>query len=244
MKNKAAVLLLTALTSLTVHTVFADSVADQIHERIATARPGLPIQAVDKSAIPGLYELILAGGQKLYVSESGDYLLAGELYKVTDAGLVNLTQQTENENRAEKIAAIDESDMVIFTPKKPLVTITVFTDSDCGYCRKLHGDVPRLNDMGIAVRYLAFPRAGVDSPTYNQMVSAWCADDKLDAMNKLKSGKKLPVETCENPIEEQYRLGRALGVRGTPALVLEDGRLLPGYLEPARMAQAVGLRNK
>ncbi|MBV1915300.1 MAG: DsbC family protein [Pseudomonadales bacterium] len=243
MKSKIAVFLIAVFTSLASHTVFADAVADKIQNRIETARPGLLIRSVSKSEVQGLYEVVIVDGQKIYASESGDYLLAGELYKVTNVGLLNLTQQSQNESRAAKIAAIDENDMVIFSPESPKATITVFTDSDCGYCRKLHRDVPKLNEMGIAVRYLAFPRAGVDSPTYNQMVSAWCAEDKLDAMNRLKTGKKLPGKNCENPIEEQYKLGQMLGVRGTPALVLENGRLLPGYLEPARMAQAVGLSN-
>jgi thiol:disulfide interchange protein DsbC len=232
------------LMSMVAQPSMADSVAstiEQIRGRILAAQPGLPISTLSESEFPGLYEVELRGGQKIYTSKTGDYLLAGELYKVTGQGLVNLTQQAKNEIRVSKISAIDESQMIVFSPENRKATITVFTDTDCGYCRKLHRDVPTLNEMGIAVRYLAFPRAGAGSKTYQKMVSAWCAEDKLDAMNKLKSGIPIPVKTCVNPIEEQHQLGQQLGVNGTPALVLENGRLVPGYLEPQQMAMAVGL---
>ena len=232
------------LMSIAAQPAMAGSVAstiEQIRGRILGAQPGLPISTVSKSEFPGLYEVELTSGQKLYASKTGDYLLAGELYKVTGHGLVNLTQQSKNEIRVSKISAIDESQMIVFSPENPKATITVFTDIDCGYCRKLHRDVPALNEMGIAVRYLAFPRAGVGSKTYQKMVSAWCADDKLGAMDKLKSGISIPAKTCVNPIKEQYQLGQQVGVTGTPALVLESGQLVPGYLEPQKMAMAVGL---
>ena len=251
------------LMSIAAQPAMAGSVSstiEQIRDRLLAAQPDLPISTVSKSEFPGLYDVELTNGQKLYASKVGDYLLTGELYKVTGQGLVNLTQQARNEARESriikvreskssaideiresKISAIDESQMIVFSPENPKATITIFTDIDCGYCRKLHRDVPALNEMGIAVRYLAFPRAGVGSKTYRNMVSAWCAEDKLDAMNKLKSGISIPEKTCVNPIKEQYQLGQQLGVTGTPAVVLESGKLVPGYLEPRIMAMAVGL---
>ena len=249
MKNKAVIFVLSSLLLLAGQSVVADATPvrsdsatlDNIRSRLLSSQSELPIKRVSPSEFAGLYEVELTSGQKLYTGKTADFLVSGALYKVTNHGFMNLTELAQNEARKSAIAAVDDADMVVFSPKNPKKTITVFTDSDCGYCRKLHRDVPELNKMGIAVRYLAYPRAGVGSATYNNMVSAWCADDKLEAMNKLKSGKNIPTKTCENPIGEQYQLGRQLGVTGTPALVLEDGRLIPGYLVPEKMAIAVGL---
>lgn len=244
MKNKIAVFVLSLLASIALQPAMAGSVSstmEEIKNRLLAAEPRLPISTVSRSEFPGLYEVELSSGQKLFTSKTGEYLVVGELYKITGGGLVNLDQQAKNEVRAAKISALDESQMIVFSPEEPKATITVFTDVDCFYCRKLHRDVPTLNEMGIAVRYLAFPRKGPRSETYQNMVSAWCATDKVDAMNKLKSGITIPTKTCVHPISEQYQLGHQLGVNGTPALVLESGQLVSGYLEPKRMAAAVGI---
>jgi len=216
-------------------------ILESIRSRLLSARPDLPLEVVSKSEFSSLYQVKLLNGQMLYTDKDAEFLMSGKLYKVTSDGFVSTTAHVENEIRMAKIAALDEDQMVIFSPENPKTTITVFTDSDCTYCRKLHRDVPTLNKMGIAVRYLAYPRTGLGSPTHQKMVSAWCADDKMDAMNKIKSGIAIRAKTCKNPVAQQYILGQELGVTGTPAIVLEDGRLIPGYLEPPRMAQALGL---
>ena len=117
--------------------------------------------------------------------------------------------------------------------------IQVFTDVDCGYCRKLHNEMAQINELGIEVRYLAYPRAGVDSDTHDKMVSAWCAKDRQSAITQLKAGASVPTKTCQNAISDHYGLGQQLGISGTPAIVLADGRLLPGYLPAERLAAAV-----
>ena len=250
MNKHVAVLLLTSLFSLAMQPVAADStesadagavILESIRSRLLSARPDLPLEVVSKSEFSSLYQVKLLNGQMLYTDKDAEFLMSGKLYKVTSDGFVSTTAHVENEIRMAKIAALDEDQMVIFSPENPKTTITVFTDSDCTYCRKLHRDVPTLNKMGIAVRYLAYPRTGLGSPTHQKMVSAWCADDKMDAMNKIKSGIAIRAKTCKNPVAQQYILGQELGVTGTPAIVLEDGRLIPGYLEPPRMAQALGL---
>ena len=119
--------------------------------------------------------------------------------------------------------------------------IAVFTDIDCGYCRKLHQEVPDMNKLGIEVSYLAYPRAGFGSDSYKKYVSAWCADDKLGAMTLAKNGKSIPSKNCDNPVDEQYHLGRAIGISGTPAIVLESGRLIPGYLSADKLGKALGI---
>ena len=130
--------------------------------------------------------------------------------------------------------------MIIFSPKgETKGAVYVFTDVDCGYCQKLHQEVPQLNAAGIEVRYLAYPRAGLSTPTFDKMVSAWCADDRNAAMNALKIGANVTAKKCDNPVAAQYQLGAAMGVTGTPAIVLEDGTLIPGYKPAAQLIPLV-----
>ena len=183
----------------------------------------------------------LAGGQTLHITQDGIFLIAGDLYRVTESDLINLAEFERNGRRKQLLAKLDESEMVVFSPQNPKKTVTVFTDFDCTYCRKLHQEVPALNEMGIAVRYLAYPRAGVPSASYDKMVSAWCADDPNAALTKAKMGKAIPQKTCANPVAKHYRLGDDFGVTGTPALILEDGQLLPGYMPATALAARLGI---
>jgi thiol:disulfide interchange protein DsbC len=128
--------------------------------------------------------------------------------------------------------------MVVFPPAGPTKhTVTVFTDIDCGYCRKLHQEIADYNQQGIKVRYLMYPRAGVGSESYNKAVWVWCADDRQDAITRAKRGEEIPHKTCANPVKEQFELGQTLGVRGTPSIILENGQMVPGYVPAAQLAQ-------
>ena len=134
--------------------------------------------------------------------------------------------------------------MIIFPSKtsNTLATITVFTDIDCGYCRKLHREIGMLNELGVTVRYLGFPRAGVGSDSYKKIVAAWCSKDPMDALTRAKLGQDIEDLYCDNPIEKQLMLGEKLGVSGTPAIFFEDGTLQPGYIEARKMATLLGIR--
>jgi len=139
------------------------------------------------------------------------------------------------------MAAIDklgEDSMIIFSPKNGKVkhTITVFTDIDCGYCRKLHSAIDEYNELGIRVRYLAYPRAGIGSASYDKAVAVWCAKDRKKAMTQAKNNQSVNSGKCANPVAEHFEMGSKIGVRGTPALVLESGQLVPGYVPPQRLA--------
>jgi len=214
-----------------------------ISDRLQQARPGLPILDVTASALPGFWEVKLPGGQLLFVSADGNNFVVGELFQVTENNFVNLTELTRGAQRMEQLAAIDESQMVIFKPTagEPKAVITVFTDIDCGFCRKLHQEVPELNRRGIEVRYLAYPRAGVGSASYNKMVSAWCADNPQLALTLAKGGTDLPPRTCKNSVAEQYELGGEMGVTGTPTLVFADGRMRAGYVPVDQLAEELGV---
>lgn len=127
--------------------------------------------------------------------------------------------------------------MVVFAPKNPKTHITVFTDTDCGYCQKLHSEVPQLNRLGVEVRYVAFPRQGMGSHGANTLTSVWCAKDRQDAMNKAKAREDLAAASCETPIAKQYELGQMIGVQGTPAIILANGQMIPGYQPAAQLAE-------
>lgn len=207
------------------------------------AQSAANILNVKKAGVDGLYQVELDGLRFIYTTADASHMIAGDLYEVATQGLENLSDVERSGSRAKLLAEIPEKDMIVFAPKgETKATVTVFTDVDCYYCQKLHADVPKMNEMGIKVRYLAFPRAGIGSPSYQKIASAWCADDKQDSMTKLKARQEIPMNVCkDNPVESHYILGQKVGVNGTPALLLDDGQLLPGYLPPARMAQALGL---
>ncbi|WP_240464671.1 DsbC family protein [Modicisalibacter sp. 'Wilcox'] len=203
----------------------------------------VPVKTVSETPLKGLYEVRLTTGETLYSDAEGEYFVAGELYANRDEGLVNLTRQAENAERDKRLAAIPESQRVIFRgTDEPKAVLRVFTDVTCPYCRKLHEAVPTLNRMGIAVEYLAFPRSGLGSAGARQMVQVWCADNRQETLTDAMHGKA-PTNPpdCDNPVADQYHLGLELGVQGTPAIVLPDGRLVPGYVPPRRLAAMLGL---
>ncbi len=231
-------LVLVVLTLLTCTARAGDENAEiaAIKLRLTETQPEMAIENVIKSPVEGLYEVTVGGGQTIYVSQDARFFIAGDLYEAQADGLVNLGESKRNLIRKEKIAALDEADMVVYAPEgERKATVTVFTDVDCPYCRKLHAEVEALNEMGIAVRYLAFPRTGLNTETHFKMVSTWCAPDRLAMMTSAKRGGDVPKVDCENPVASQYQLGREVGVTGTPALVLEDGTMLPGYVPAATL---------
>jgi thiol:disulfide interchange protein DsbC len=209
--------------------------------KLKALRPDLAIESATPAAMPGMVAVELHGGTRLYVSADGHYMIAGDLYELGDT-LVNLTETERDAKRKDLMANVALKDMAIFPAKgNRKAVITVFTDVDCPYCRKLHQEVPQLNQMGVEVRYLAYPRAGVGSPGYDKLVTAWCSADRRDAITRLKRGEQLPNLTCKNPVAQEYELGHAVGLEGTPAIVLEDGRLLPGYMSADELSKVLGI---
>ena len=214
-----------------------------IRASLQSIQPDMPIEAIAESPMPGVYQVQLKGGRQLYASADGQFIIQGYLFQFKDGEALNLTDQAQSQAVAETINAIAKKDMVIFAPKQPKTHITVFTDTDCGYCQKLHSEVPELNRLGVEVRYLAFPRQGMGSHGANTLTSVWCAKDPQDAMNKAKARQDVPAATCDNPIAEQYQLGQLVGVQGTPAIVLANGQIIPGY-QPAPQLAELALQAK
>lgn len=211
-----------------------------IRALLIETQPGMPVMEIVASPVAGLYEVSIPGGQTIYVSADARFLIPGDLYEVGEEGLVNLGDARRNVLRKQKIDALDEADMIVYAPEgERKATITVFTDVDCPYCRKLHEEIGALNDYGIAVRYLAFPRTGLNTEIHHKMVSTWCSEDRNAMMTSAKRGGDVPVADCANPVAEQYKLGREVGVTGTPALVLEDGTIVPGYVPAETLARTL-----
>ena len=214
-----------------------------IRNTLKAIDPELPIEAIAESPMNGLYQVQLQGGRQLYASEDGQFLLQGYLFQVKDGKPVNLTEAAETQGVAKLMAAIPVSEMVVFAPKQPKTYITVFTDTDCGYCQKLHSEVPELNRLGVEVRYLAFPRQGLESAAAKELASVWCAKDPLNAMDRAKTNQPVADVACENPVAKQYALGQMIGVSGTPAIVLANGKIIPGY-QPAPQLAKIALESK
>ncbi|MBE2294936.1 MAG: DsbC family protein [Phycisphaerales bacterium] len=207
---------------------------------LQTILNGTKPDSINPTPIPGLYEVMIEG-QVLYLSEDGRFALQGDILDLSTQD--NLTEKRRGALRSAAINAVGEENMVVFAPEGPTkYTITVFTDIDCGYCRKMHSQIASYNKEGIKVRYLWFPREGIGSEAFNKSVSVWCADDRKAALTKAKQGASIEQKTCDNPVKAQYELGQKLGVRGTPSMILEDGEMLPGYVPPTQLAELLARR--
>lgn len=198
-----------------------------VEERMREIAPNADSIAVSETPAEGILQVQIAG-EIVYTTTDGRYLLQGRLIDLDTRA--DLTELAKAEARLELMDGIDESKQIAFEPENPEYELIVFTDIDCGYCRKLHSEMEAYNAQGIGIRYMAFPRAGIGSNSYNKFVSAWCADDQQGALTQAKLGNDPEPKQCENPIAEQYNLGQALGVTGTPALLMNDGQLIPGYV--------------
>lgn len=193
---------------------------------------------VDKrpTVVPGLDEFI-SGSKLYYVSADGDYFLEGSLIDVK-AGK-DLTEARLGEARTSELNKVGLDNMIVFKPKKPKHFIYVFTDIDCGYCRKLHSEMDQYLGAGIEVRYLFFPRAGLNSDSYNKAVAVWCAKNRQEALTKAKKGENIEMKQCDNPVQAHMKLGEEFGASGTPMLVTEKGTIIPGYVNATSLAQGL-----
>ena len=210
---------------------------DSIRAALTKAVPDVKIDSIQPSPVKGLYE-VMVGTQVMYVTPDGRYYVDGRIVDLSKRE--DLTESRLNGARKRAVDAVGESQMVIFEPPAEAKhTITVFTDIECGYCRKLHSQIADYGKEGIRVRYVFFPRAGKDSPAYKEAISVWCAGDaaaRRAALTAAKSGKTIEEKTCDNPVDEHMQLGEQLGLRGTPAIVTDTGEMIGGYVEPKRLA--------
>lgn len=213
----------------------AGSPEARVREVLRGLDPRIQVDHVGPAPLPGFREVI-AGGQVVYVSDDGKYLLQGSLLDV--AKRKDLSEAAMARLRGEVLKGIPMADRIVYSPAgTPKHRVVVLTDIECGYCRKFHTEIGEHLKRGIQVEYLAFPRAGLGSADYRKMVSVWCADDRRKALTDAKSDRAVPSKTCKTPVDMQYRAGQRMGLTGTPMILTEDGRMLGGYLPPDALEQ-------
>lgn len=225
---------------------FADAITERLAENLQVNGQPMPVEQVSATPMEGLYHVRLENGESFYSNADGSHFLVGDLYQNADNGLVNLTEQSRNQERASALIAIPESERVVYRGvDDPKATVVVFTDPTCPYCERLHETIPELNARGVAVHYLAFPRAGMTSGAANTLQQVWCSENRSEAMNQAKGGQAIAASaSCDNPVADQYALGQALGVQGTPAILLPDGQMVPGFVPPERLVAMLGLEDE
>ena len=198
---------------------------------------GMSVKGIKQSQVDGLFVVDIGDLQPIYASKDGNFFLYGEMYAIKNGELLNTTKQEISLNRKAILdSELSEKDFITFAATDEKHVITVFTDVDCGYCRKFHGEIEDYNAQGITVNYVAFPRSGLESESYNKIVSAWCASDPKGTLTALKEGRDPALKLCQDhPVEDHYLLGQRIGITGTPAIISSSGDLLPGYLPPMEL---------
>ncbi len=224
-------IMLSAVSQAAVETVEAKAQMTELKAKLKGKFRSEPT-SIKESRLPNIYE-VMYGTEVVYFSADGKYFLAGDMIELeTRTNLSDFAKQSVRKDIMDK----EDFKPVVFKAKHEKHKLTVFTDIDCGYCAKLHREMPEINAKGITVEYLMFPRAGLQSKSYEKAVSMWCADDPLQAMTDAKERREIATKSCENPVSSQYNLGQEVGVTGTPALVTESGKLIPGYMPADRLA--------
>ena len=236
--NRKPLIIAALLASSLMVSTFAAAAEENadgiIEEKIRTLAPNAKTIAVSETPIDGILQVQI-NSDIVYVTADGQYLLQGQIMEIDSR--TNITDQAKSGIRVGLLAELKADEQITYAPENPKYDLLVFTDIDCGYCRKLHNQMTEYNEEGIAIHYLAFPRAGVGSNSYDKFVSVWCSDDQQTAMTLAKNGSDPEPQKCPNPVADQYELGRELGVTGTPALVTADGTLIPGYMPPAQLRE-------
>ncbi|MDP9139644.1 MAG: DsbC family protein [Pseudomonadota bacterium] len=249
--SASALLLLGALVSACAPSVDSESPTatdvapgatgvEAIRANLTRLLPGAANAEIRATDADGLYE-IQSGSNFAYVTADGKYLIEGDLFELASGK--SLTEDKRKTNRVAKLNELGTDNMIVYSPTDgtdPERVVTVFTDIDCGYCRKLHREINEYTALGIEIRYAFYPRSGPNTDSFRKAEAVWCSADRKDALTTAKAGAPLPATTgtdCENPITREYALGSQLGLRGTPMLILPDGEVVNGYMPPAALAE-------
>ena len=240
-RNQLSVFSVLAICLLGGSSVIAadDAELEAVRDKINAMFGEIAPENVSRSPVDGWYT-VHKGSIVAYVSEDGRYLLQGDMIDLDRQ--VNLSEQTRNESRREVMSAVTDDQVILFSPAEVKHTVTVFTDVDCTYCRKLHGQMDEYLAAGIQIRYLLYPRNGPASRSWNTSEDVWCARDRNSALTAAKLDRSFETNKCDaSAISKHYMLGQSVGLTGTPAIVFEDGTLLSGYLPPESLASRLEL---
>lgn len=237
-----------ALCGVAAGNAAAESVDKAVEARLRSSleQPSmnLQVESVETSPLQGIYEVKFRNGPAVYATENGKHFIVGDLHAVEGNTFVNLTEKKRDGARLALLDQVDAEDMIVFPAKgKTRGHISVFTDVTCFYCQKLHLEVPELNKLGVEVRYLAYPRGGLNSEGYRKLATAWCSDNPTETLTRLKAKQSVAERVCEdNPVADQFQLGQIAGVTGTPAIITGEGKLIPGYKPAAELAADLGIK--
>jgi len=206
---------------------------------VADALPGLEIQLVQPSPAPGFLE-VHSGPNIYYMSDDARYLFVGNLVDVEDE--TNLTEASKAQKRVSYVEKFGDAESIVFAAEEEVAEVVVFTDIDCGYCRKLHREIADYNAAGISIRYLFFPRSGPGTSSWLKAKNVWCADAQREAMTRAKNNQAVDSDDCDaSIIDEHYALVNELGLSGTPALLIQNGSLIIGYRSAEELREILGL---
>lgn len=234
--ERLSVVFLAILAVICSMSVVANDEIDRVKKNLAAVlTENVTVESIEPSPMEGTY-IVKVGGQSVFVYSAGDFIMVGDVYDAIRK--VSLSNELKIQGMVQAVENIPESEMILMGEATGRY-VTVFTDTDCTYCQQFHRTVPELQSRGLQVRYLMFPRAGLTSESYREAVSVWCSENQPEAMTIAKAGGIIETQTCDNPVAEQFELGRRIGVTGTPTLVLDTGKVIPGFLKPDElMAEA------
>lgn len=221
------------LTALSIASLSFYSLSNDAQIESQLNKFGLSQVEIKPSPLNGLRTVVSKEGI-FYASEDGKYVLQGQLYELSDKGPVDLTGQF----LLDKLNSY-KKEMIVYPAKNEKYVVTVFMDITCHYCQLLHEQVSQYNDLGITVRYLAFPRAGLNSNVAKQMEAIWQSKDPAYALNEAEKGNLPKQLKTPDWVAKHYELGIQFGVRGTPNIVTPSGELLGGYLPPKDLLKAL-----
>ncbi len=240
------IMMVVAATLAIPMTTYAATDQEVIKSSFKVRFPQVKIDQIKQTGVDGIYQVETSSGELLYVSADSKYIFTGDLLDISGNATVNVSENYRSEKRVSALNDLKDEDLVVYPAKDEKSEVLVFTDTSCGYCRKFHTEVSAMNEMGITVKYVAWPRYGLQSPAGQTMVNVWCAEDRESAMTKAKSNQAVSApmgRVCEqNTIQDQINLGHQIGVRGTPAVYSTDGRQLGGYLKAGQLAQQLGIQ--
>jgi len=225
------------ISFILIFSVSVSASQENIRESLKNILPdGAVIELIEPSPIPGIYAVYYGDLQPIYVTQDGSFFIYGDIYKININSISNITEKSIAERRKLILQNIPSEELISFKSSKEQFSVIVFTDVDCGYCRKLHNQIDEYNSLGISINYAAFPRSGLGTSAFTKMVGAWCSNNPKDSMTKLKNNLTLDISFCENqPVSKQYIIGKKLGVDGTPSFFSMDGEMFPGYIEPEEL---------
>ena len=225
------------ISFILIFSVSVSASQDNIREVLKNILPdGAVIELIEPSPIPGIYAVYYGDLQPIYVTQDGSFFIYGDIYKINVNSISNITEKSIAERRKLILQNIPSEELISFKSSNEQFSVIVFTDVDCGYCRKLHNQIDEYNSLGISINYAAFPRSGLGTSAFTKMVGAWCSNNPKDSMTKLKNNLTLDISFCENqPVSKQYIIGKKLGVDGTPSFFSMDGEMFPGYIEPEEL---------